>query len=330
MQDDPWFGVELRHLAALTAVASTGTFRGAADRLGYVQSAVSQQIATLERLAGTRLLERFRGSKGAQLTPAGEILVSHAEALFARMGAARADLVAHIAAEKAGQSAATLRVGVSHSVAGGLLPAILRRAARTVPDLRMALVESNDGAATDRLLEQGRIDIAFTDRPVDGDRFDRCSVVADAWVVVVPAGTELADTVDPPAVETFSDMPLITLHGASWEHGLRAWLGALGVGIRDVLHAETEAIARAYVKAGLGAALLPSLSVSGDDPGVAVIDLGDALPARQIALYWCQGRRDTGTLEAFCDAARSVSRERLRAQGETAARPAQPIVALAA
>ena len=65
-----WLGIEFRHLAALAAIAEEGSFRAAADRLGYVQSAVSQQIAYLERTLDVRLIERARVTHPVALTDA--------------------------------------------------------------------------------------------------------------------------------------------------------------------------------------------------------------------------------------------------------------------
>ena len=66
MEPDRWLGIELRHLLALEAVASEGSFGKAATSLGYTQSAVSQQIAMLERIVGQRLIERPGGSRHCQ------------------------------------------------------------------------------------------------------------------------------------------------------------------------------------------------------------------------------------------------------------------------
>ena len=92
MAGDWWAGVELRHLVALDAVAREGSFRRAAERLGYVQSAISHQIAALESLVGQRLIDRSRGTRPLMLTPAGEVLLSHATAVIGEMRAAQADL----------------------------------------------------------------------------------------------------------------------------------------------------------------------------------------------------------------------------------------------
>ena len=84
-----WVGLEIRHLAALEAVAREGSFRGAAQRLGYVQSAISHQILALERVVGTTLVQRTRGSRQSALTPAGEAVLEHASAILGRVRAAQ-------------------------------------------------------------------------------------------------------------------------------------------------------------------------------------------------------------------------------------------------
>src|SRR4051794_41806835 len=90
MEPDNWLGVELRHFAALQAVAEAGSFGRAAERLGYTQSAISQQIQTLEKIVGEKLLERPGGPRPVSLTEAGTLLLRPAEAKVARLPAAQA------------------------------------------------------------------------------------------------------------------------------------------------------------------------------------------------------------------------------------------------
>jgi len=85
MEADRWLGLDLRHLVALKTIADEGSFGRAADRLGYTQSAISQQIATLERIVGLRLIERPGGPRPISLTEAGQILLRHADAIQARL-----------------------------------------------------------------------------------------------------------------------------------------------------------------------------------------------------------------------------------------------------
>src|SRR2546423_13165818 len=121
MEPDNWLGVELRHFAALQAVASEGSFGRAAERLGYTQSAISQQIQTLEKIVGEKLVERPGGPRPVSLTEAGHLLLSHAESIVARLQAAQADLHALRSGE-----AGVLRVGTCPSCRAGLVPRSLR------------------------------------------------------------------------------------------------------------------------------------------------------------------------------------------------------------
>src|SRR2546429_3517990 len=132
MEPDSWLGVEVRHLAALQALAAEHSFGRAARRLGYTQSAVSQQIATLERIVGQRLVERPGGPKAVSLTEAGRLLLTHADAIAARVAAAQADLTA-----LADGHAGTLRVGVFQSVGQRILPEIMRRFRRSWPQVKV-------------------------------------------------------------------------------------------------------------------------------------------------------------------------------------------------
>ena len=122
MKVDHSSGIEIRHLAALEAVSEEGSFRRAAARLGYVQSAISEQIASLERLVGRRLVERSPGAGAVELTEAGEVLLGHGRAILARVKAAEADLDA-----LSEGSSGTLRLGIYQSVGIRILPQLLQR-----------------------------------------------------------------------------------------------------------------------------------------------------------------------------------------------------------
>src|SRR5262245_30760830 len=117
-----WLGVEFRHLAALAAIAEEGTFRAAADRLGYVQSAVSQQIAFLEKTLDVRLIDRARGNQPVTLTDAGTLMLRHFEDIVSKLGAAWADVDA-LGAGRAG----LVRLGIATSVEARVMPHVLSR-----------------------------------------------------------------------------------------------------------------------------------------------------------------------------------------------------------
>ncbi|HEY6017017.1 MAG TPA: LysR family transcriptional regulator, partial [Gaiellaceae bacterium] len=162
MEPDRWLGVELRHLAALQALALEGSFGRAARRLGYTQSAISQQIAALERAVGEQLVERPGGPRPIALTEAGRLLVAHADAIVARLKAAQADM----AALSAG-AAGSLRVGTFQSVGARILPAVMSRFTSDWPDIEIELRESAHDDELATWVERGEIDLSFVMLPID-------------------------------------------------------------------------------------------------------------------------------------------------------------------
>src|SRR6266568_7890613 len=207
MAGEWWSGIEMRHLVALDAVAREGSFRRAATRLGYVQSAISHQIAALEGLIGKRLIDRSRGTRPLSLTPAGEILLAHADALIARVRAAQADLAA-----LDGEGAAALRVGATPDLLARLVPSLLRAYGSPV-----TLNESPASRLLLAALIRGELDLALAEAPLPKGPLDAVPLCADSFVVVLQAGAPLADRGGPVVCQELARLPLIA-HAPTREH----------------------------------------------------------------------------------------------------------------
>ena len=186
MEPDRWLGVEIRHLAALQAIAAERSFGGAARRLGYTQSAISQQIQTLERIVGERLVERPGGPRPVTLTEAGTLLLRHADSIVARLQAAQADLHALRTGE-----AGSLRVGTFQSVGARVLPEIMRRFTVQWPQIEVRLDELDDEEVAESL-ERGALDVGFVLLPVGAAPLETLELIVDPYVLGVGGGEALA------------------------------------------------------------------------------------------------------------------------------------------
>jgi molybdate transport repressor ModE-like protein len=296
MEPDRWLGVELRHFLALEAVARTGSFGKAAKALGYTQSAVSQQIATLERLVGQKLVERPGGPKPVSLTEAGQLLLTHAESIAARVAAAQADLTALGDGE-----AGTLRVGVFQSVGQRILPELMRRFVETWPKVELTLTESADDRELLALVERGELDLTFCDFPLVDGPFDSVDLLRDPYVLVVPRDAEL----DQPSLRDVARLDLI---GHKNCRTLARVESAFRQPLRFVFKSDHNQTVQALVAAGVGAALVPRLTVDENDGATRLIEL-PKLPPRVIAIAWHRDRYRAPAARAFVETAEAVSGE---------------------
>jgi molybdate transport repressor ModE-like protein len=304
---DQWLGVEVRHFAALDAVAREGSFGRAADRLGYTQSAVSQQIATLEKIVGETLVERPGGPRAVSLTDAGEVLLRHAEALVARLDAARAD----IAALRAGETGA-LRVGTYQSIGARVLPEVMRRFMRDWPGIELGLSEPATDPELYGLIESGELDLAFCSPPLPDGPFDMLELMSDPYVLLVPAENPLASRASA-SMDDLGDQPLIGSNTCASGIVVERELGDRGYDIRYAFRSDDNGTVQGLVASGFGVALTPLLAIAPGDDRVKALRLVPKVPRRQVAVVWHRDRHRSPAARAFIEIARDVSADIERA-----------------
>lgn len=294
-EPDIWLGVELRHLAALQAVEREGSFGRAAERLGYTQSAVSQQIARLEQLVGAKLVERPGGPRAVSLTDAGRLLSRHADAIVARLAAAQADMAALLAGE-----AGPLRVGVFQSVGAQLLPGLLRHFKESFPLVGVRLMESVDHAELVAAVERGELDLTFCELPLEEGPFDWVELLRDPYVLLVAADSPLAVRDTAPPLRELEQLPLI-----GWRTDRKHDLP----GVVYAFRSDDNGTVLGLVAAGMGVAAVPRLVLDPDQEDVVALPLGTRVPPRLLALAWHADRYRSPAALAFVEAAQRLASE---------------------
>jgi DNA-binding transcriptional LysR family regulator len=299
MSADGWLGVDLRHFAALEAVARTGSFGRAARELGYTQSAVSQQIAQLERIVGQRLFDRPGGPRRVEPTEAGLLLLGHADAIVAQIDAARADMAA-----LAEGAAGTLRVGIYQSVGARLLPALVRRFRDEWPLVGVRVREESSADDLLRLLEHGELDLTFADLPLREGPFEFAELLQDPYVLLVSAQSELASLDSAPPLREVAKLPLI---GRRSTDEPERFLAGRVPDVNVVFRTDDNGTLAALVAEGLGAAIEPRLVVDPRDRDVKMLPFGSRIPPRTLVLAWHRDRYRSPAAQAFVELAREVT-----------------------
>src|SRR3954447_4644001 len=303
MNGEQWLGIELRHLAALVAVARERSFRGAAGRLGHGPSAISGQIAALERAVGARLVERSRGPSRVSLTPAGEQLLAHAESILSRLQAAQADLGRFL---ESGQ--ATLRVGITQSVGVRSLPTLMQRYSARWPDVQLLPREAAGDLELYDGVEGGDLALAFVELPAPEGPFETFELMTDPYVLLVRGDDALAGKRAEP--DDVAARPLIGYSVCRGMRRVEATLEARGAEPNVVVRSDVNATVQALVAAGVGAAIVPRLAVDEDDPRTAVVEFGRSLtvPPRTLAVAWHADRAHPPAVRELVELAQDVSR----------------------
>jgi DNA-binding transcriptional LysR family regulator len=277
--------INVARLRVLKEVAGHGSFSAAADALSYTQSAVSQQIATLEAESGVKLLERR--PRGVRLTAAGRTLLDHAEGIFARLEAAEAELSA-IAGLRGGQ----LRMASFPTAGATLMPVAIATFRARHPDVELTLAEGEPEEIAPRL-QAGEFDLALLfEFPDAGDplgdsltrseSLTRVELLEDPLYLALPRAHPLADR---------SELRLEDLHGEAWvqtsqaspcaRHVVRS-CHAAGFEPNVSFESDDYQTVQGLVASGVGVALIPELALSVVREDVLVRVLSPRPPVRQV------------------------------------------------
>ena len=286
--------LEVRHLQALVAVAEAGTFGKAAEVLGYTQSAVSQQIAALERVAGTPMFERPGGPKPVRLTTAGTLLLEHARRVLATLGVAAAE-IEEVARGERGR----LRVGLMQSVGTKILPGVLTRFTTERPEVEFVLHEAHDAEDLLAMVASHDLDLAFGADLHPVGPFTTQQVLEDPFVVLVPNKPEWRDH-GPMTIAEIARHPLVGNRNPSCQG--QALLAFGDHEPNFVFNSDDNTTIQSCVAAGLGISLAPMLTIDLTDPTTTIVDVEPPVPPRTLTVSWHRDRRPSALLQAFVDA----------------------------
>ena len=283
----------IQQLRLLREVATRGTIAAAATAIGYTPSAVSQQLARLERTVGTPVLERV--GRNVRLTDAGRELVAHAGELLAGIEEAQV-AVERIRSEARGE----LLLSVYESVGSTLLAPLLTRLADRHPDLRLRTVFLDPDDAIESLA-MGELDLAFTidyahaPAPLRHDVI-RELLLDDHFSLVVPDDDPLAGPTV--GLDQVAERPFIA-SPANLSCGRCVVMACRQQGFEpDIVHQlDDYPTTLQLVAAGVGVALVPSLGLVNTPPGVRAIPLRDPL-SRQVQLAYRAASADRPAIAA--------------------------------
>ncbi|UCM86687.1 LysR family transcriptional regulator [Streptomyces marincola] len=296
--------LNIDRLRVLHAISQHGSVSAAAGALHVTTSAVSQQMAKLEREAGQRLLAK--NGRGVRLTDAGRLLSEHAGRILAQVELAHADLEA-----QHGRAVGELLVGAFATAARGLFPRALAALRAGHPRLEPRLREMEPQDAL-RELDRGALDLAVVldwyNRPlaVPGG-LSRQALLDDVADVAMPDDHPLArrDRVD---LEDFADDPWVSWPpGAVCHEWLLFTLRGRGIEPRVTHTAAEHHTQLALIAAGLGVAVAPRLGRAPVPAGVAVVPVRRTITRRLYAV-WRAGDDRRPSVAAAVGALRAAAR----------------------
>lgn len=269
--------LDIRRLRVLSEVVSRGSFSAAADSLYLSQSAVSQQIAVLEREVGIPLLQRT--SDGPKLTAAGEALMEHGDAVICRLEEAEREL-----AQIAGLEGGRLRLASFPTASATLMTRALSLFRQRFPKIELQFSE-DEPEDSFPALKRGDFDLAvvfdYPDFPLDFGRDVETELIyEEAMRVALPPGHPVAAAKSVRISDLAEEDWLCGALPSSCRDQVIELCRNAGFEPRISFRSEDYEVIKGFVAAGLGVTILPELA--GGHPGIELRAVRGQKPVRRV------------------------------------------------
>ena len=298
--------LNVNRMRILREIADRGSIVQAAAALYMTPSAVSQQMATLEREAGTPLLER--AGRSVRLTPAGVALVEHTERVLAVLEEAQADLDAY-----AEGIAGLVRTCAFPTAARSLLVPALAQLSHRLPRLQFTMVDLEPEESIPRL-KRGELDVVldyeFNHLPVPHDPgVERRELLREPIYVALPVTHPLAAKQSVRMADLSEEQWIVGRDGSPFLELQQRVANEAGFEAKVDLHSNDYQVILSAVQAGLGATLVPPLAFFASYPGVVYRTPEDVQVHRRISTVIRRGSAKSPAIAAVLSALEEVAVE---------------------
>jgi DNA-binding transcriptional LysR family regulator len=299
--------LDSRRLEIFCAVAEAGSITAASGRLHLTQSAVSQQVAILERDLGLPLLERV--ARGVRLTPAGQLLAQRGRAVLQDLSGLRKEL------RGLADPSRIVRLGVFSTAGAHLVPLLVQTYRQRYPDTRLILHSCQREELLPKLTG-GEIDVAITwdydfmPRPVA--ELKRRPLFSDPMQLLLAADHHLAGEAGPLRLADVAEEPWIVRihHSAVYANAFEIMCGIAGFAPHIAFRTEDYPSTQGFVAANVGVAVAPKLALQARRPDVVVRDIHEPAFARRIDAVTLAGGQDDSMVGQLIEALVELGAER--------------------
>jgi LysR family hydrogen peroxide-inducible transcriptional activator len=293
--------MNLKDLKYLVALADTGHFGRAAERTFVSQPTLSAQLKKLEQYLGVKLVERH--PKNVQLTDVGKQVVARARRMLNE-----GDEIIALARNNTDPLAGKLKVALIPTVGPYLLPRVMQKIRKSLPNLGLMLYERQTEDLLKRLRD-GELDLGIVALPVELEGLEARALYQEDFTVALPNSSPLAQKSSIKIADLKGQTLLLLEDGHCLRDQALEVCNRVDIREAEDFRASSLETLRHMVVAGLGVTLMPELAVEspfGSQRGLTIRQFAKPAPSRTVGAVWRKSSTRAAAIGAVCDVVDNV------------------------